>query len=226
MPKPGSVRDVTDEAVPLDPRLQRLLVKNRSSFLSYLLRRLGDRDEAEDVLQDFCIRVIRKASQIRDGGAAEGWLRAVLKSTLMDHFRSRSSKRQAHQKMVAEWSATAEQLEPEIDEDQAIESDDCTCLYGLLPKLKPEYAEAITLVDLAERTPTDAAHDLGIAAGTMRVRLHRARHALKYELEQSCGGCREHGCASSSKRPSFSTGQDEFVGCQTADEIEVVGQER
>lgn len=207
----------TDHVAPLDAALIRLLRKNRRGFLRYLQTRLGDRDEAEDVLQDFCIRVIRKAGQIRDGNAAEGWLRTVLKSTLMDHFRSRSSQRQAHQKMVAEWSVTSEQLEPPIDVGLAIENDDCTCFYGLLPKLKPEYAHAITQVDLAERTPSDVAHDLGIAAGTMRVRLHRARHALRKELEQSCGGCREHGCSAPSEQLGYSDGRGQFADCRTAD---------
>ncbi|KUO65396.1 MAG: hypothetical protein APF80_06475 [Alphaproteobacteria bacterium BRH_c36] len=207
----------TDHVAPLDAALIRLLTKSRESFLRYLQNRLGDRDEAEDVLQDFCIRVIRKAGQIRDGNAAEGWLRIVLKSTLMDHFRSRSSQRQAHQKMVAEWSVTSEQLEPPIYDGLAIENDDCTCFYGLLPKLKPEYADAIARVDLAERTPSDAAHDLGIAAGTMRVRLHRARIALRKELEQSCGGCREHGCSAPSEHPGHSAGQEQFGGCRTND---------
>ncbi len=200
-----------DEVEPLDSRLERLLVENRTSFLSYLLKRLGDRDEAEDVLQDFCIRVIRKSGQIRDGAAAEGWLRAVLKSTLMDHFRSKSSKRQAHQKFVSEWSATSDQLDPTIDEGREIQNNYCACLYGLLPKLKSDYAEALSLVDLAERAPTDVAHDLGIAAGTMRVRLHRARHALKRALEQSCGGCRENGCSAPA------TAQGQYVDCQTAE---------
>lgn len=210
-PQIAATEDHFDDAEPLYPNFEKLLVENRTSFLSYLLKRLGDRDEAEDVLQDFYIRVISKSGQIRDRGAAEGWIRAVLKSTLMDHFRSKSSKRQAHQKFVSEWSATSDQLDPTIDEGREIQNNDCACLYGLLSKLNSNYAEAISLVDLAERTPSDVGNEIGISAGTMRVRLHRARQALKKALEQSCGGCRENGCSAPA------TAQGQYVACQTAE---------
>lgn len=170
------------------------LLKRQKFFVRLLHAKLRDYDEAEDVFQDFCIRVIRKSNQIRQGGASEGWLRAVLRSTLIDHFRSKSSKRRAERRMIADWSATSSLFELPIDEGRPLEKDDCACLYGLLPKLKREYAQAITLVDLSERAPSDVADELGIEAGTMRVRLHRARHALKKALEQSCGGCRDEGC--------------------------------
>ncbi len=73
----------------------------------------------------------------------------------------------------------------------------CTCFYKFLPTLKADYAEILHRVDLAGETRHEAALALGITAGNVRVRLHRARQALKRSLELSCSECRSRGCVES-----------------------------
>jgi RNA polymerase sigma-70 factor (ECF subfamily) len=63
-----------------------------------------------------------------------------------------------------------------------------------LPTLKPEYAELLRRVDLEERSVPEAAAEVGITPNNAGVRLHRARQALKHQLERSCGSCATHGC--------------------------------
>ena len=65
---------------------------------------------------------------------------------------------------------------------------------SLLPTLKPEYAAMIERVDLKEQPLSGVAEALGITANNAAVRLHRARIALKRQLERSCGTCATHGC--------------------------------
>jgi RNA polymerase sigma-70 factor (ECF subfamily) len=52
----------------------------------------------------------------------------------------------------------------------------------------------IRRVDLDEATIADVASEMGITPGNARVKLHRARRALRRQLELSCGSCAEHGC--------------------------------
>lgn len=42
------------------------LLACRSAFLGFLIKRLGNRTDAEDVLQDFCVRVLSRTNQLRD----------------------------------------------------------------------------------------------------------------------------------------------------------------
>lgn len=183
-----------DDAAQFDPDLMRTLVERRGQFLLYLQNRLSDRDEAEDFLQDFYVRVLTKADQIRDRGSTVAWLYTVLKSMLADRYRRKASERNALQLLAANQIATAPVQDVTLDEVQDFDRTTCTCFYHLLPALKPEYADALSRVELAELSPAEAARDIGITAGNMRVRLHRARRALRKALERSCGGCREHGC--------------------------------
>jgi hypothetical protein len=63
----------------------------------------------------------------------------------------------------------------------------------VLPALKPEYAEVLRRVDLAEEARETAAAALGITIGNLTVRLHRARQALRRVLELTCETCPIHG---------------------------------
>lgn len=172
----------------LSPEIASLLAQSRNDFLRYLQRHLRNGDQAEEVLQDFYLRVVLKAGQIRDSASTMAWLRTVLKSVLADHFRRQAVERQAKQATIAEWLTLRPDLSDESDQVT------CGCFYKLLPTLKAEYAEALHRVDLAQEPREDVAHSLGITAGNMRVRLHRARHALRQALERSCDQCRKNGC--------------------------------
>ena len=172
----------------LSPELAALLARSRNEFLRYLQYRLGNRDQAEDVLQDFHLRVVLKAGQIRDEASTTAWLRTVLKSVLADHFRHQMHERRAQQTLVAEWQT----LRPDLANEPA--QTPCTCFYKQLPTLKAEYAEALWRIDLAEEPREEVARALGITAGNMRVRLHRARQALRQALARSCDQCRTNGC--------------------------------
>ena len=72
-----------------------------------------------------------------------------------------------------------------------------SCVSGnnaLLPGLKPEYAEMIELLDLQDRTPESVARELGLTMSNLKVRRHRARKALREELEKTCGTCANGMC--------------------------------
>ena len=74
-----------------------------------------------------------------------------------------------------------------------MESTICTCLYALLPTLKPEYAEILRRVDLLGEPRQQVAAALGVTVNNVTVRLHRARQAIKRALLEWCTTCPEHG---------------------------------
>lgn len=78
----------TDAAKPDDVAVQRALVEAREEILAFLQRRLRNSDEAEEILQRFCLRALEHASQLRDVRTVRGWLGRILATTLVDHQRS------------------------------------------------------------------------------------------------------------------------------------------
>jgi RNA polymerase sigma-70 factor (ECF subfamily) len=92
---------------------------------------------------------------------------------------------------LSELTATGADKEPPIDE---IKATVCSCLHQLLPTLRPSYAELLRRIDLEGESPQDLSQELNVTPNNLTVRLHRARKALRAELEKACGVCSKHGC--------------------------------
>jgi RNA polymerase sigma-70 factor (ECF subfamily) len=86
---------------------------------------------------------------------------------------------------------------PDLDAYSAAapEADEvCQCVVPLLENLKPEYRQALTVIDLDEGRLADLAGRAGISEGNAAVRVHRARRAMKEQVRMVCGSCAEHYC--------------------------------
>ena len=59
--------------------------------------------------------------------------------------------------------------------------------------LKPEYADVLWRADLIGESRESIAGALSISENNLRVRLHRARQALRQRLEETCRTCPIHG---------------------------------
>jgi RNA polymerase sigma-70 factor (ECF subfamily) len=183
-PESGKTTDDRELATG-DSRLATLL-ENHSRFLGFLERRLGSRDEAEDLLQDALVKSLDRAPPLA-GEAVIAWFYRVLRNALTDHYRRQGSRGRAVTRLAAESPAAAEP-------DPELEAAVCACVMGLLDTLKPEYAAAIRQVDLEGASVRSYAEEAGITPTNAGVRLHRARETLRKQLVRACSTCLEHGC--------------------------------
>lgn len=172
----------------MDPVVEAALTENHRAFLQFLTRRLGDESAAEDVLQSFCLRAVSRGAELRDSESAVAWLYSVLRSVLMDHYRSEAARRRRDSRYAQEQIVLGNDRD-----DVELEESVCNCFRGLLPALRPDYAEVLRRVDLSGNPREKVAADLGITPANVRVRLHRARQALRKALGDCCGSCCEHG---------------------------------
>lgn len=130
----------------------------------------GSRPDAEDLVQEVCVRVLAKP-RVVTGGDDLGYLLGVLRNTCVSHHRS-AARRPA--------TATApEDLERvagrRADPEGALEARQ---LYGRIAALPAEQRDVVTAVDLVGLSYGEAAEQLGIPIGTVMSRLHRARGKL------------------------------------------------
>jgi RNA polymerase sigma-70 factor (ECF subfamily) len=161
------------------------LLANHRRFLAFLESRVGSREDAEEILQNAFVRSLDKADTIRDSESAVAWFYRVLRNAVVDHYRRTGATQRNLQ-------AFAENLPvPEAAADERVI---CECIRDLIPALKPEYGEIIARVDLDGVEVASVADALGISPGNARVRLHRARTALRQAVEKACRTCATHGC--------------------------------
>jgi RNA polymerase sigma-70 factor (ECF subfamily) len=163
------------------------LVEGHRQFLSFVERHVESRAVAEDILQTAFVRGLERGGELRDEESVVAWFYRILRNAIIDHYRHRAAADRAMEAWGREFAAH-QAAEPEI-RDQI-----CNCISELLPTLKPEYRDALTVVDLGEGSLSDLARNAGITSGNAAVRIHRAREALRKQVRIACGSCAEHGC--------------------------------
>ena len=169
------------------PEFLPVLLENHRAFLSYLTRRTGDRDLAEDILQDAFAKVVERPALAPEDEGVVPWFYRTLRNAAVDQFRRRGAAARGAE-------AFARELETAVSAEPELEQEICACVTRLAGTLKPEYAEALTEIDIRGHAVKDFAQRRGLSATNAGVRVFRAREALKKRVVESCGTCADHGC--------------------------------
>lgn len=137
-------------------------------------RVLGRNPAAEDAAQEALLRVWRQAASCRQPEAPDAWIRQIARN---EALRALSVHRN------------------ERPDEQGVADRNVPCLSGGV-HIALDLRRALAALDLADRellllrywgdlTQSEAAARLGLAEGTVKVRLHRSRHRLRAALESS-----------------------------------------
>ncbi len=162
-----------------------MLAEQRSAFLAFVRKRVRSGADAEDLLQQALLKAAEKLETVRDGERLDAWFYRVLRNTIADHH-AEWARRESRLELLALEASEA------TPEDAAV----CGCSLGVLDTLHAEYAQVLRRVDIDEESLHDVARSLGITPNNAKVRLHRARKALRTALLSYCGTGSTRACAS------------------------------
>jgi len=165
-----------------------VLVENHRRFLGFLKGKVGSDATAEEILQSAFVKGIEASKTIRDDESTVAWFYRVLRNAVIDHYRHKG----AEERALAQFAT--EMPEDVNDAPEDVTGSVCTCVGELLSTLRPEDGTLIREVDVEGMAVVDAAGARNITPGNARVRLHRARQALRRRVEEACGTCATHGC--------------------------------
>lgn len=169
------------------PDVATALLAHRRAFKSFLVSRVGNEADADDLLQHGLLKALRHADDLRDDTKLTAWFYQILRHEIVDHARSRGAARRRDDT----WAADAATL---ATDDREAHRQLCGCFESLLPSLKPNYAALLRLVELEGQSVSAAALTLGLTANNASVTLHRARAALRAALVDFCGTCATTAC--------------------------------
>ncbi|MFC9298834.1 RNA polymerase sigma factor [Streptomyces sp. NPDC057011] len=148
------------------------------AVLGFVTRRVSDPHVAADLTADVFLAAMGSAAGYRpDRGAAVAWLFGIARNVLSGHARglareSGALARLSGRRLLDDGDVAA--LEERIDAERAYRA-----LAERHAALSEPLRAALDLVVVDGLTPAEAALALGVTQATVRVRLHRARRALR-----------------------------------------------
>jgi RNA polymerase sigma-70 factor (ECF subfamily) len=160
---PGAVAD--------DALIRSVFEEHGRAMLSYAQRLLGDRQAAEDVVQEALVRAWRNPEVLLNGkGSVRGWCLTVIRNLVIDRMRARA----ARPAEVADADATAA-----VVGDHAESTVVSITVVDGLGHLSAEHRQVLVELYYRGCSVTEAATRLGIPAGTVRSRCYYALRALR-----------------------------------------------
>lgn len=143
------------------------------------LRLTGTRRDAEDLVQDTCLRALRALPQLRQPEAIRVWLLAILRSIFLRHVEQAA----ARPALVSLDDIDATRLRPDPLADELWARDRPGSLIGdirdAILTLPHPYREALVLAHVAGLSYKELARVLDVPVGTVMSRLFRARRMLR-----------------------------------------------
>ena len=152
------------------------LVERYHPRLRYYLRKmLRDAQGTEDALQDVWLSVFQAIACLTDIGAFRAWLYRIARDRALRDLR----KRRPPHRPLEEADPIDERLE-----ETPLTAEDVEYIHAALDELVAEHREVLVLRYVENMTYEEIARVAECQVGTVRSRLHYAKHALRGILER------------------------------------------
>lgn len=155
-----------------------LVARYRDRLGRYAVHMIGDRDEAEEALQDSFVRAYRSLARCDDPARFGAWLYGIL----VNRCRTAGARMARRQRLfVRDEVALNGAAHP--DRGEQIEWDDT--VRRALAQLTPEYREAFLLKHVDDLEYDEIARLTGAGVSALKMRVKRAREQLQVILKET-----------------------------------------
>lgn len=173
-----------------DDKAYEILVRTHGGRMLAVARRiLRDEDEARDAVQEAFVSAFRSIDNFRRGALLSTWLHRILVNAALMRLRSAKSRREEslepllpafdetghHLRPVSTWSAAPE--------DEHLRAQLRARVREAIASLPDTHRTVLLLRDIEELDTRETAEILGTTENAVKIRLHRARQALRTLLE-------------------------------------------
>src|SRR5215510_11400538 len=159
---------------------EKIYERHNRRVYSLCLRMTQNAAEAEDLAQEAFIQLFRKIGSFRGDSAFTTWLHRLTVNQCLMHFRKRSVKLEK----TTEEGDTPVQIVSGTENPNAMPVMDRIALDNALKQLPPGYRTVFVLHDIEGHEHEEIAKMLGVAVGTSKSQLHKARMKLRRILRR------------------------------------------
>jgi RNA polymerase sigma-70 factor (ECF subfamily) len=183
--------------------IEKAIALLQSTVFSFSMKMCGHREDAEDTMQDVLFGSLKYLTSLENPEELAAWLYTVT--------RNRCHRMRRHQPAVECKGPSLDELIPSPNELQQLiqsveksperellKAEQNDLLHKAVLRLPTSLRLVLVLHDMEELDSEEVARILDLQVGTVRVRLHRARLALRKEMSRVLRGLPERSAVASS----------------------------
>ncbi len=172
-----------------DAAFEELVRGHGGGMLRVAKRFLRNEEDARDAVQDAFLAVVRSVAGFQAGSKLGTWLHRITVNAALMKLRAQGRRpdEESIEPLLPRFRADGHQIESSVPwrgADAALEEAELQELvHNALDELPDQYRLVLLLRDIEELTPEETAEALGVPKSVLKVRLHRARQALRTLLD-------------------------------------------
>jgi RNA polymerase sigma-70 factor (ECF subfamily) len=172
----------------------RLLREHGGRMLAVARRLVRDEEDARDAVQEAFVSAFRSLDRFERGSRLSTWLHRIVVNCCLMRLRSRQRRpEESIDDLLPRFLKDGHQEVPAVDWSEPIDAllqrrEICTLVRASIDRLPESYRTVLLLRDIGEVSTAEAADLLGITENALKIRLHRARQALRTLLDPHLRG--------------------------------------
>ncbi len=168
---------------------KRVIVEMGGRLLAVARRILSNEEDARDTLQDALLQAFRNINDFKGQSLLSTWLHRIVVNVALMKLRSRRRKpEESIEPMLPVFQDDGHHVNPIVDWGENAEKmlqrqETKTIVREAIDRLPENYRTVMMLRDIEELSTNEAAEALGISPNAVKIRLHRARQALRQLID-------------------------------------------
>lgn len=155
----------------------------RRALGSYIGRRVADRADRDDLVQEVLLRIVRGAGGLRQQASPGPWVYAIANGAVIDHWRRAGRHRAAASDLGR---ADFDEIAGPQPNDDGLQQALAAFVASRVAHLPSPYRETLTLTELQGIRQADAAAMLDVSLAAVKSRVLRGRALLREAIEACC----------------------------------------
>lgn len=159
----------------------------RPKIQRYLSNLAGEAD-APDLTQAVFLKVSRSLDGFRGESSLSTWIYRIATNTAFDHAASSLARQKECEQLFDDDASVDDFPDSRLQgiDREYIRREMNACIRGVVDQLSENYRTVLLLGEFEELSNAEIAAILDINLDTVKIRLHRARTALKNAMESHC----------------------------------------
>lgn len=164
--------------------------ENGRQLLATARRMLGNEEDARDALQEAFVRAFRSVGAFEGKCRLGTWLHRIVVTSCLMKLRSRRSRPECSiEDLTPKFNADGHHVDPPCPwSEEAVRRLQCAeskaILWNAIETLPAGHREVLVLRDIEQLSTETTSQLLGVTTNAVKIRLHRARQALRTLLDR------------------------------------------